>query len=93
MIHLIKNAKGKFEAVSLAKNSEYLVGSKQGYDKIAGVIKCIRAQMKECFQIPTDGTILFQNDTTIEPGIWKLGYKTKVFMPDIKPKKKYTPSK
>jgi len=92
MIHLIKNAKGKFDNPGVGKNGEYLQGTKQGFERRAGAIKNIRAQMKNLFQLPPDATILIQDDTGDKPVVLQLGYKT-ISKTELKPKKKYIPSK
>lgn len=89
MLHIIKNRKGKFELVAVAKNGDYLVGSKQGYERKAGVYKAIRSLMKMMGAFVT----LVQDDTTNESGVWSFTQKERTFKEDIKPSKKYSPKK
>lgn len=90
MLHIVKRPNGKFEVVALDSRSGLLNSTyPQGYDNKAGCIKEIRSTMKNCYSKKPDETILIQDDTTIEPGVWEVGFKAKIFRPDIKPKKKY----
>jgi len=60
MIHIIKNAKGKFDVVTIAGNGSFLSGSKQGFNRKAGAIKNVRAHMK----LFGANTIAVQDDTS-----------------------------
>lgn len=94
MLHIIQHPKSKkYELVAVAKNGDYLVGSNQGYEKKAGVYKAIRSLIKSCFAPLGGASIFIQDDTTTQPGVWAISLFDRVFQPDVKPSKKYTPSK
>jgi len=65
MVHIIKNKAGKFDVVTTARNGSFLSGSKQGFNRKAGVIKNIRAQMKEF----RSSVVVAQDDTLKRPVI------------------------
>lgn len=90
MLHIVQHPKTKkFELVAISKNGNYLMGSRQGYEKKQDVVKAIRSLMKECFMAGFEKYALVQDDTTIEPGVWFFTQKEKCFLPDAKPEPKY----
>lgn len=88
MLHLIKNAKGKFDVVTF-RNGNYIVGSKQGYETRSGAYGNMRAQMKT-FGV---GVCQFQDDTLDKPVVFSLSLKGKPVATTGNPKKKYIVSK
>lgn len=89
MLHIVRHSNKKFDVVGLGRSQEYLLGSKQGYERKSGCIKVIRATMKHCFDLSENWTIFIQDDTTPEPSVFELGYKIKTLHPELKAKKKY----
>jgi uncharacterized protein YegP (UPF0339 family) len=90
MLHIVQHPKTKkFELVAVSKNGNYLMGSKQGYEKKQAVYKAIRSLIKDCFVAIGGADVLVQDDTTTESGVWAFSLTERKFMPDVKPKPKY----
>lgn len=90
MIHIVQHPKSKkYEVVCLSKNGQYIVGSKQGYEKKAGCYTAIKALIKSCFVSIGGAIVLYQDDTTIIPGVWSISTNERKFQEGIKPKRRY----
>lgn len=89
MIHIYKNSKGKYEVAVVSKNGNYVLGSKQGYERKRGAYTAIRSAMKAF----DSAAALFQDDTLLKPEIFVID-SSSIHPPifKIKPSKPYTPS-
>jgi len=84
MIHIIKNTKGKFDVVNIARNGSFLSGSKQGFNRKAGAVKNIRAQMKLF-----GATVIVVQDDTWFPSLMLTVTHTETWYTEDKPGKCY----
>jgi len=88
MIHIIKNAKGKFDVVTIAGNGSFLSGSKQGFNRKAGAVKNIRAQMKLF-----GATVIVVQDDTWFPSLMLTITTMETWYTEDKPGKCYVANK
>jgi hypothetical protein len=89
MIHVAKS-KGEFIVASISDGRKpEKLSTTQRLSSKQKVWQNIRAHMRVWNSI----SVFFQDDTTIEPGVWYISKTERVFRPDIKPGKKYTPGK
>lgn len=93
MLHIYKRDDGQYGVVNVAKNSK-VVAPNEGFTRRAGAIGNILAQWKSLVGInKPSGVIFFQDDTTIEPGIWMLNGSGKKFITKRPPGKRYIPKR
>lgn len=93
MVHLIKNANGQFEVVTIGDNGEFLNGTRQGFERRAGAYTNMFATGEEWGNNGKD--ITFQDDTLKTPKVFLLrklaSGKLEANKLDMKPEKKYSP--
>lgn len=88
MIHIIKNKAGKFDVVNIARNGNFLSGSKQGFNRKIGAVKNIRAHMKLF-----GATVIVVQDDTWFPSMMLTITATETWFTEDKPGKCYVPKK
>ncbi len=93
MIHIVLSKKTKlFDVKYISSKGNYLSGTDpQAYENKSGCFTEIRSEMKHCFGMNGSSVVIVQDDTTTPITMYRLGLKTKVIAPDVKPKKRYQP--
>lgn len=86
MLHIVQHPKTKkLEVVSIAKNGEFLSGTRQGFESKPMAIKHIRAEMKNYDTLST----YFQDDTGEVSVVYYIPATGRVVPQPNKPKPKY----